>query len=59
MDADWTSSRHYGRHGDINGFWILMNDDLGAAFCKVSINYLTVIKAPLRAMQKAPPRSLD
>ena len=46
MDADWTSSRHYGRHGDINGFWILMIDDL-------------VIKAPLRAMQKAPPRSLD
>ena len=31
MDANWTSSRHYGRHGDINGFWILMNDDLGAA----------------------------
>ena len=20
-----------GRHGDIDGFWILMNDDLGAA----------------------------
>ena len=31
MDADWTSSRHYGRHGDFSGFWILMNDDLGAA----------------------------
>ena len=36
MDADWTSSRHYRRHCDTDGFWILMNDDLGAALLKGS-----------------------
>ena len=39
MDADWTSSCHFGCHGDIDGFWILMNNDLGAAllqgFCQL------------------------
>ena len=49
MDADWTSSRHYGRHGDINGFWILMNDDLGAArFLSITLWLLKRHYAPCR-----------